>query len=53
MSLFRTKPLKPNLHEHTRLQRCLTAFDVTLLGIGTIIGLVIYFAYSRKQSALH
>ncbi len=42
MSLFRTKPLNHNVHDHTTLHRCLTAFDLTLLGIGAIIGAGIF-----------
>jgi basic amino acid/polyamine antiporter, APA family len=40
MSLFRTKPIDPNAN--TGLRRCLTAFDLTLLGIGCIIGTGIF-----------
>jgi len=36
MSLFRTKPI--SLNNHSSLRRCLTATDITLLGIGAIIG---------------
>lgn len=36
MDLFRTK--QPNLHRPESLNRCLNAFDLTLLGIGVIIG---------------
>lgn len=35
--LFRTKPIKSH-HESSELHRVLTAFDLTLLGIGAIIG---------------
>lgn len=42
MSLFRTKPLNSDPHAHTGLHRCLTAFDLTLLGIGAIIGAGIF-----------
>ncbi len=41
MSLFRTKPLDPHAHD-SGLHRCLTAFDLTLLGIGAIIGAGIF-----------
>ena len=40
MSLFRTKPIDPNAN--TGLKRCLTAWDLTLLGIGCIIGTGIF-----------
>src|SRR5690606_32688476 len=36
MSLMRTKAIDPNAH--TGLRRCLTAWDLTLLGIGCVIG---------------
>lgn len=40
MSLFRTKPIDPNAN--TGLKRTLTALDLTLLGIGCIIGTGIF-----------
>jgi APA family basic amino acid/polyamine antiporter len=40
MSLLRTKPIDPNAN--TGLKRCLTAWDLTLLGIGCIIGTGIF-----------
>ena len=40
MSLFRTQPIDPNAN--TGLKRCLTAWDLTLLGIGCIIGTGIF-----------
>jgi APA family basic amino acid/polyamine antiporter len=40
MSLLRTKPIDPNAN--TGLRRCLTAWDLTLLGIGCIIGTGIF-----------
>lgn len=40
MSLFRTKPIDPNASHG--LKRCLTAWDLTLLGIGCIIGTGIF-----------
>lgn len=40
MSLMRTKPVDANAN--TGLKRCLTAFDLTLLGIGCIIGTGIF-----------
>ncbi|MBI3171294.1 MAG: amino acid permease, partial [Hydrocarboniphaga effusa] len=40
MSLMRTKAIDPNAN--TGLKRCLTAFDLTLLGIGCIIGTGIF-----------
>ncbi len=39
MSLFRTKPI---VHAPSALRRCLTATDLTLLGIGAIIGAGIF-----------
>jgi len=38
MSLFRTKTFTPIQDEKFSLRQCLTAFDLTLLGIGAIIG---------------
>ncbi|PTU32758.1 amino acid permease [Stenotrophobium rhamnosiphilum] len=40
MNLFRTKPIDPNAN--TGLKRTLTALDLTLLGIGAIIGTGIF-----------
>ncbi|MDE0854617.1 MAG: amino acid permease, partial [Nevskia sp.] len=40
MSLFRTKPIDVNAD--TGLKRCLNAFDLTMLGIGCIIGTGIF-----------
>lgn len=40
MNLLRTKTIAP--HADTGLRRCLTAFDLTLLGIGCIIGAGIF-----------
>jgi basic amino acid/polyamine antiporter, APA family len=40
MSLLRTKAIDPNAN--TGLRRCLTAWDLTLLGIGCIIGTGIF-----------
>ncbi|HEX9404914.1 MAG TPA: amino acid permease, partial [Steroidobacteraceae bacterium] len=40
MSLFRTKPIDVNAD--TGLKRCLGAFDLTMLGIGCIIGTGIF-----------
>jgi basic amino acid/polyamine antiporter, APA family len=37
-SLFQTKPFQDHAHNHVGLRRCLTAGDLTLLGIGAIIG---------------
>ncbi|MHB8454738.1 MAG: APC family permease [Acidiferrobacterales bacterium] len=42
MSLFRTKPINADLFCDTGLRRCLGAFDLTLLGIGAIIGAGIF-----------
>ncbi len=40
-NLFRRKPLNADLHD-TGLKKCLSAFDLTLLGIGAIIGTGIF-----------
>ena len=42
MKIFRTKNTTPDDLDHTGLHRCLTAFDLTLLGIGAIIGTGIF-----------
>lgn len=42
MSLFRTKPIDTDLSRDTGLRRSLGAFDLTLLGIGTVIGAGIF-----------
>ncbi len=42
MSLLRTKPINADMYCDTGLRRCLTAFDLTLLGIGAIIGAGIF-----------
>ena len=42
-NLFRTKPLEDINNNHKiKLIRCLTAFDVTMLGVGAIIGAGIF-----------
>jgi basic amino acid/polyamine antiporter, APA family len=38
MNLWRTKPITLDQAEKSNLKRCLNAFDLTLLGIGAIIG---------------
>jgi len=38
MKLFRTKSLTSTISETTALRRCLSAFDLTIMGIGAIIG---------------
>ncbi|MDE2149432.1 MAG: amino acid permease [Gammaproteobacteria bacterium] len=40
--LFRTKPIETNLSADTGLHRSLTAFDLTVMGIGAIIGAGIF-----------
>lgn len=40
--LFRTKSVSHNNEEQGNLRRCLTAFDLTMLGIGAIIGAGIF-----------
>ncbi len=42
MNLFRTKPVDQNSFGDTGLKRCLGATDLTLLGIGAIIGAGIF-----------
>lgn len=42
MSLFRTKPVDQNPAANTGLRRDLNAFDLTMLGIGAIIGAGIF-----------
>ncbi len=42
MSLFRTKLLSPDEMEHSGLKRVLSAFDLTFLGVGAIIGTGIF-----------
>lgn len=41
MSVFRTKPLD-SINQEGQLNRCLTASDVTLMGVGAIIGAGIF-----------
>lgn len=40
LAIFRTKPIAP--HAHTGLKKCLSAFDLALLGIGGAIGTGIF-----------
>ncbi len=42
MNLFRTKPINADIAADSGLKRCLGAFDLTLLGIGAIIGAGIF-----------
>jgi APA family basic amino acid/polyamine antiporter len=42
MKIFRTKTTTPDDHDHTGLHKCLSAFDLTFLGIGAIIGTGIF-----------
>ncbi len=42
MSLLRTKPINADAYCDTGLKRCLSAVDLTLLGIGAIIGAGIF-----------
>jgi APA family basic amino acid/polyamine antiporter len=42
MNLFRTKPINADAYCDTGLKRCLSAMDLTLLGIGAIIGAGIF-----------
>jgi len=41
-NLFRTKAVSHNTDENSELRRCLTATDLTMLGIGAIIGAGIF-----------
>lgn len=40
--LFRTKPMNQLANQNSQLRRCLSAFDLTMLGIGAIIGAGIF-----------
>ena len=42
MTIFRTKPIDANAYCDTGLRRCLSAVDLTMLGIGCIIGAGIF-----------
>ena len=42
MTIFRTKPIDVNAYCDTGLRRCLSAVDLTMLGIGCIIGAGIF-----------
>ena len=42
MKIFRTKSTTPDDFEHVGLHKCLSALDLTLLGIGAIIGTGIF-----------
>ncbi|RUR20647.1 amino acid permease [Legionella sp. km535] len=42
MDLFRKKDIADSLDNETHLAKCLTAFDLTLLGVGAIIGAGIF-----------
>jgi len=50
MNLFRTKVINADAYCDTGLKRCLSAFDLTLLGIGAIIGAGI-FVLTGKAAA--
>ncbi len=50
MSLFRTKAIAANPEADTGLHRSLTAFDLTMLGIGAIVGAGI-FVLTGKSAA--
>lgn len=52
MTFFRTKPLDSIEDKNEQLKRCLTAFDVTLMGIGAIIGAGI-FVLTGIVAAMH
>lgn len=42
MDLFRKKDVKVNIENHKNLHQCLSAVDLTLLGIGAVIGAGIF-----------
>lgn len=42
LNLFVTKPIQNKPNDDTGLRRCLTAFDLTILGIGAVIGAGIF-----------
>jgi len=50
MSLFRTKPIDANPEKDTGLKRTLNSFDLTMLGVGAIIGAGI-FVLTGKTAA--
>ena len=50
MNLFRKKPVDTDLRKDTGLKRVLTAFDLTLLGIGAIIGAGIFVLTGRAAA---
>ena len=50
MSLFRRKPIETDLAKDTGLKRVLTAFDLTLLGVGAIIGAGIFVLTGRAAA---
>lgn len=52
MQLFRTKPIAPESFYPAGLKRCLSALDLTLLGIGAIIGAGI-FVLTGVAAATH
>ncbi len=52
MSLFRTKPINSDAYCDTGLRRCLRATDLTLLGIGAVIGAGI-FVLTGVAAATH
>src|SRR5438552_1220341 len=52
MSMFRLKRVEEISQSKGSLKRCLTAFDVTLMGIGCIVGAGI-FVLTGVVSALH
>jgi len=50
MDLFRKKPVDTDLAKDTGLKRVLTAFDLTLLGVGAIIGAGIFVLTGRAAA---
>src|SRR3954471_6950389 len=51
-SLFRTKKIDSNLLD-TQLKRCLTTFDITLLGIGHMVGAGIHIFINISLPVIH
>ncbi len=50
MNLFRRKPIDTDLRKDTGLKRVLNAFDLTLLGVGAIIGAGIFVLTGRAAA---
>jgi len=52
MNLFRTKPIQNSAAADTRLKRTLNAFDLTMMGIGAIIGAGIFVRTGQAAANL-